>query len=439
MKNGHGRSGWVARLGKVPLLWLALAASGPLAGCSREPSSHGDVEPAGSIGLNLTAAPGVTLNAVTYTITGNGFTKTGAIDTSGAPTISGTIGGIPAGKGYTITLTATSVEGDTTFTGSATFDVTAGATTSVTVRLNGTGKTGNGSVAVNGTINVNPRIDEVTVTPQTVFVGSSIKLFGGRHRSRRGAVAAHLLLVDHRRRHRQPDRTERDADQRDARHLHDQADRLGRGRDRHRDHDGHVRQAVAAARRRRRRRRSAATAARAEQAQHPADHRRRSGRRGHQPLSRPRGHEGPGADPEHRGARTERHRVRQRLGEPGVLADPRHHRERPVRLSHRRDDRGQRAADLDRHALRSPHGREPDLHARLLRQVPPRRWNPGIDPRPGDRVPGRPRRILQHVRDLGITTYRGILGGGLDRLLQLDDVRHQRARRSPTRRTRRPP
>ena len=145
MRHGHGRSGLVARLGKVPLVWLALAASGPLGGCSREPSSHGDVEPAGSIGLNLTAAPGVTLNSVTYTITGNGFTKTGTIDTSGSPTISGTIGGIPAGKGYTITLTATSVEGDTTFTGSATFDVTAGATTSVTIRLNGTGKTGNGS------------------------------------------------------------------------------------------------------------------------------------------------------------------------------------------------------------------------------------------------------------------------------------------------------
>src|SRR6185436_764654 len=104
---------------------------------------------------------------VTYTITGNGFTRTGTIDTSRSPTISGTIGGIPAGKGFTIALTATSVEGDTSFTGSAKFDVTAGATTSVTVRLYGVGKDGTGSVSVNGTVNVNPRIDEVTVTPQT--------------------------------------------------------------------------------------------------------------------------------------------------------------------------------------------------------------------------------------------------------------------------------
>jgi arylsulfatase A-like enzyme len=176
MRNGHRRSGLVARLGNVPLIWLALAASGPLGGCSREPSSHGDVEQAGTIGLTLAAVPGVTLNAVTYTITGNGFTKTGAIDTSGSPTISGTIGGIPTGKGYTITLAAKSAEGDTTFTGSATFDVTAGATTSVTIHLNGSSKTGNGSISVNGTINLIPRIDEVTVTPQSVFVGGAIKL-----------------------------------------------------------------------------------------------------------------------------------------------------------------------------------------------------------------------------------------------------------------------
>ena len=177
MTYGYGsRSGFGARLGKVPLIWLALATGGPLAGCSKDQGSHVETEQVGSVGLSLTAAPGVTLNSVAYAITGNGFTKAGTIDTSGSPVVSGTIGGIPAGNGYTITLSATSVEGTTTFSGSATFAVTAGATTSVTVRLNGVGKTGNGSVSVNGTINVNPRIDEATVTPQTVFLGGSIKL-----------------------------------------------------------------------------------------------------------------------------------------------------------------------------------------------------------------------------------------------------------------------
>ena len=84
-------------------MFLALATGGLLGGCSREPSNHRDVEPVGLISLSLTAAPSVTLNSVTYTITGSGFTRTGSIDTSGSPTVSGTIGGIPAGKGYTIT------------------------------------------------------------------------------------------------------------------------------------------------------------------------------------------------------------------------------------------------------------------------------------------------------------------------------------------------
>jgi len=176
MTYGHGRSGWVARLGNVPLIWLALTATGSLAGCSRDQSRPAEVEETGSVSLSLTTPAGVTVSSVAYTITGTAFTKSGAIDTSASPVISGTIGGIPAGKGYTLTLTARSVGDNTTFTGWATFDVIAGASTSVTVHLNGSSKTGNSSVAVNGTINVSPHIDELTVAPQTAFVGASVKL-----------------------------------------------------------------------------------------------------------------------------------------------------------------------------------------------------------------------------------------------------------------------
>src|SRR5690242_11007427 len=102
MKHGHENSRLRTQLGTLPLVWLlALGTSGTLAGCSSDPLSTRDVEQTGSLGFNLEAAPGVTLNSVTYTIAGNGFTKTGRIDTSGSPTISGTIGGIPAGNGYT--------------------------------------------------------------------------------------------------------------------------------------------------------------------------------------------------------------------------------------------------------------------------------------------------------------------------------------------------
>ena len=162
----------------MPLIWLALATAGAqLAGCSKDQGSHVDVEQAGSISLGLTTPSGVTINSVTYSITGNGFTKSGAIDTSGSPTINATIGGIPAGKAYAITLTAKSTT-NVTFTGSANFDVVAGAATAVTIRLDSSSKTGNGSVVVNGTIDVGPHVDELTASPLTAFVGSAVKLVG---------------------------------------------------------------------------------------------------------------------------------------------------------------------------------------------------------------------------------------------------------------------
>jgi len=177
MKNGHGSSGWITRLGQVPLVWLALAAAGPLAGCSKGQGGHVDAEQAGSISLGLTTPSGVTINSVTYAIAGNGFTRSGTIDTSGSPVIAATIGGIPAGKAYAITLTAKSTA-NVTFTGSANFDIVAGAATAVTIRLDSPSKTGTGSVVVNGTIDVGPHVDELTASPLTAFVGSAVKLVG---------------------------------------------------------------------------------------------------------------------------------------------------------------------------------------------------------------------------------------------------------------------
>lgn len=177
MMHWRGKSGLVTRLGTVPLVCLlAIGASAPLPSCASEPLDNVDAEHAGSLGLNLEVLPGVTLSAVTYTVTGNGFSKTGSIDVSGSPTISGTIGGIPAGSAYTLVLNATTTDGGTTFTGSATFDVAAGNTTSVTIRLRASGTSGNGSVTVNGTLNVGPVIDELSVTPLTVNVGRTITL-----------------------------------------------------------------------------------------------------------------------------------------------------------------------------------------------------------------------------------------------------------------------
>src|SRR5262245_8812473 len=100
MKNRRGNSGLATRLGRASLIWslAALGATGSPSGCADLLGNEGgdDSDQTGSLGLNLKAGPGVTINAVTYSISGNGFTKTGTIDVSGAPTISATIGGIPA-------------------------------------------------------------------------------------------------------------------------------------------------------------------------------------------------------------------------------------------------------------------------------------------------------------------------------------------------------
>lgn len=178
MTHRRRSSRLVSGFGKVPFTFvLALGSSVPLVwGCSSVTPLHESEAEVGSLGLKLEAAPGVTLETVVYTISGNNFEKSGTIDASGSPTISGTIGGIPAGDGYTLTLTATSKEDDTVFTGTARFNVTAGKTSSVTIRLRGPGTARNGSVSVNGTINVAPVIDELTITPQTAYVGSEITL-----------------------------------------------------------------------------------------------------------------------------------------------------------------------------------------------------------------------------------------------------------------------
>ena len=177
MKHLRGRRGFVTKPATVPLvLLLALGAGAPLAGCVGDQENGAESEDIGSLGLNLAVAPGVTLLSVSYEITNGGFQKTGSIDVGDSPTISGIIGGIPAGNGYTIVLSAVSVEDGTTFTGSATFNVSAGQTTSVTIHLKGSGAGKNGSVSVNGTLNIGPVLDELTATPTTVFVGGQVTL-----------------------------------------------------------------------------------------------------------------------------------------------------------------------------------------------------------------------------------------------------------------------
>jgi len=182
MKYLHGRRWLATNPSTIPLVFLlAFGAGAPLSGCVGDQENGVEGENIGSLGLDLQVAPGVTLLSVSYTITGNGFAKTGTIDVSDSPIISGTIGGIPAGNGYTIELSAVSVEDQTVFTGSAKFNVTAGNATSVEIHLTGSSQSANGAVSVGATFSTSPVIDELTATPTKVFVGGHVTLTGLAH------------------------------------------------------------------------------------------------------------------------------------------------------------------------------------------------------------------------------------------------------------------
>lgn len=171
------------KLGNASVLAiLSAAACATAAGCSStndaQPgagaSATGGDTTSGSIGLLLQSG-GESFASASYAITGPaGFSATGTIDVSSSTALSATIGGLPAGNGFSITLSATSIDGTDKCLGSASFNVTAGATTSVTVHLacRTPGKTG--SVSANGVLNQCPVIASVSAAPNQVLTGSGV-------------------------------------------------------------------------------------------------------------------------------------------------------------------------------------------------------------------------------------------------------------------------
>jgi len=173
------RSGRSERLrsGAIALLLTAsIAACGGLDG-TRPP------EPAlGSVGVLLQVVPGLKLDTVNYAISGpGGFSTSGALNVAGSNTLSAEIGGLPAGAGYGITLSGVTSDKTTTCSGSATFAVSAGTSTSVTVHLICKQQGNTGSVIVGATFNVCPVIDAVTATPSEVVIGASVQLAASAH------------------------------------------------------------------------------------------------------------------------------------------------------------------------------------------------------------------------------------------------------------------
>jgi len=148
---------------------LAVTGLSALVGCGGEPSVVNG--PNGSVALVLQGTAGVTISSFSYSLTGPS-TRSGSIDVSNSSTVSTLIGGVTAGAGYALSLTGTSTDGTATCSGSsAAFNVVAGATTSVSVAIDCHTGAKNGSVSINGTINVCPSIDSVSANPP---VGNTI-------------------------------------------------------------------------------------------------------------------------------------------------------------------------------------------------------------------------------------------------------------------------
>jgi len=140
-----------------------------LGACSGTPADDnaggpGSVDAAGSVAL-VVKGTGAVINTFSYSITGP-QSYTGTINVASSTTVSSVIGGIAAGAGYSLTLTGTSLDGQTTCAGtSALFNVIAHATTSVAVTIDCRTPRNTGSISVTGTINVCPKVDSVVSSP----------------------------------------------------------------------------------------------------------------------------------------------------------------------------------------------------------------------------------------------------------------------------------
>jgi hypothetical protein len=180
------------KIGLAIALGLALVIVAG-AGCSHgsamqggDQGQGGGSENTGAVGLSIQLAPGVTLSTINYSVTLGGNTvAAGAVDVSQQTTTATFSVPLPVATGYQISITGTSTDGSFNCAGSATFDILAGATTSVAMTLachgpkpdSGTASPPDGGVAsIVVTTDVCPTLASASATPSKAQVGGSIAL-----------------------------------------------------------------------------------------------------------------------------------------------------------------------------------------------------------------------------------------------------------------------
>lgn len=161
---------------RLTAIAMAVAFAGSIsAGCLGDNND----DDTGTIGMELQVAPGVFINTVNWTISNatTGFSRTGSVTVRFSNTISFQTGAIPTATGYTITLNAVSIDNLFTCSGSASFNISTGATSLVALTLNcAVPPAGQGTVVVGGTTQVCANLDSISASPLETAVNTPIAL-----------------------------------------------------------------------------------------------------------------------------------------------------------------------------------------------------------------------------------------------------------------------
>lgn len=168
-------------------LWLVACFAATALGCS---DSHPGSQPIpmqqmGAVGMSLSLPQGLSLASVQWVVHNPALLpadRTGSVDVSQSSTVEFVVGGLPAGAGYSLTLTATTA-GGIPCQGSATFTVSANTTATVSasiVCVNTAVDAGPlGSVSIGGIVaisNVCAAVTSLSASPSSVDVGGVIQL-----------------------------------------------------------------------------------------------------------------------------------------------------------------------------------------------------------------------------------------------------------------------
>jgi alpha-tubulin suppressor-like RCC1 family protein len=130
----------------------------------------------GDVSLGLVLPDGSSVSSVEFVVTRNGVeVQTGSMAVGSDGRASVLIGGLAAGTGYHVKLSAardagSSCQGETDFT------VYESQTTDVNVVLQCSELTVDGNISINGSFNICPKVTSTTVSPVTVAVGNSAEL-----------------------------------------------------------------------------------------------------------------------------------------------------------------------------------------------------------------------------------------------------------------------